>query len=376
MVLIKDEKVFDDQICNTERIFELDVEKAVIALQLAIIHVFVECSPDEILDARGLPYFFDSIAGGPFAAPMFMFAMGIGLQFISEHVDRYLLRRGIKLLALAFGLNVCRYLVPSLIGFALTKDAEFYLQPLPYLFFGNDILFFAGLASLLMALFQHFHMSRRMILAAGALLSLIGTPFNGLDTGNQALNVLLGHFVGVEDAAGEVYSDFPLLLWFFSYASGYVCAYYLRRLRNKNQFYKLVTPVCLGLSVVVMTVESVNGFGMMGENGANVFYHMLLPEAFVCVCCSLGMMGLYHLMFRNAGHRFRHAVIVVSRSLTTIYVIQWTLVWWSVDLIVYVMRGSKWIDPLPALLLGVVLSAASALLAGLWQSIRHRRGAA
>lgn len=367
------EKLFDSKVCISGRLFELDMMKAVVAVCLAVIHVFVECTPDAILDQRGVPYFFDSILGGPLAAPMFMFAMGIGLQLGNRQPTVYLLKRGFKLIGLGLLLNVLRFLIPFLLGYAITGDQEFYLDRLPYVFFGSDILIFAGLASLLMSLLQHFRLNRFWILGISAAMSLGAVPLNGLDTGNQALNIFLGHFIGIEDAAGMVESFNPLMIWFFLYASGYFFGYYLKRLRDKDRFYKIVTPIGLIISVGFMVIESVYGFGMMGGDGVNVFYHMLLHEQIICVFCAIGFMGVYHLALKNTPERFKNGVILISRCLTAIYVIQWVLVCWTVDFLIKILRGTTYLDTLPALLLGILLSVLSVVLARVWYNLRHRK---
>ena len=69
-------RIFSDKEVNTGRQQELDLARAFIIFCLAIIHVTIECTSDEGLTS-GIPYLFDTIIGGPFSAPMYMFVMGI-----------------------------------------------------------------------------------------------------------------------------------------------------------------------------------------------------------------------------------------------------------------------------------------------------------
>lgn len=107
---------------------------------LAFIHCIIECTPEESLGA-GIPLLFDSIIGGPLAAPMFMFAM--------------------LLIAALRWLKV------------------------------SDALMF--------------------IIALG--MSLVSMLFNGVDVNSVFGNIVLGLFIGTEDAAGMVYSDFLIMNW-------------------------------------------------------------------------------------------------------------------------------------------------------------------
>ena len=69
-----------DKPVNTGRQTDLDIAKAQMVLMLPFIHCIIECTSDEGL-CSGIPYLFDTIIGGPFSAPMYLFAMGIGIVY-------------------------------------------------------------------------------------------------------------------------------------------------------------------------------------------------------------------------------------------------------------------------------------------------------
>ncbi len=344
--------------CNTGRQQEVDLAKAMIACCLAAIHVFVECSTDEALDSYGVPYFFDSILGGPMAAPMFMFCMGVGLRYAHDHSPRHLFIRGVRLIAMGYLLNLCRYVIPSLLGYMITGDYDFYIIPLPYRFFGNDIWQFAGLANLFMALLIYLDMTPLATFNVGVITSAISMVFPDLDTHNEVLNVLLGHFIGV-GGEGRIYSDFPLFIWFPIYAGGYVFGYYLIRVRDEERFYRMITVPSLIITLGFMSLEAYLGVGMMGGSGANVFYHMLLPEAFICILFVVGFIGVDYYILKYLPQWLISLIERISRSLMAVYFIQWVLVWWIVDFFIYVIRGDKYLDWPWGLLLGIVIGAVS-----------------
>ena len=72
------DKIFSHEEINTTRQWELDLARAAIIFCLAFIHVTIECTGDEGL-RNGIPYFFDTVIGGPFSAPMYMFVMGVDM---------------------------------------------------------------------------------------------------------------------------------------------------------------------------------------------------------------------------------------------------------------------------------------------------------
>ena len=364
--------LFSSEPCNTQRQHEVDLAKAIVASCLAAIHVFVKCSTDEILDSYGIPYFFDSILGGPMAAPMFMFCMGIGLIYAKDHSPRHVFFRGVWLFCMSFVLNTVRYVIPSAIGYCITGDFDFYFDSMVIQFFSNDIWQFAGLAHMVMALFLKLGMTPFGTLIAGMVMHGVGYIFNDIDTGSDVTNLILCHLIGV-GCEGRIESDFPLLLWFVIYAAGFVYGYYLQHLKDKDRFYKMVTVPLLLISVSVMIGEAFMGVGMMGGSGANVFYHMSLPEAFVCIVFVIANLGIYYRITKHMTVRAIAIVEDMSRSLMGIYFVQWCLVMWTIDLIIYPLRGDKYLDWPYELLIGVILGYLSVVVGNIVSDYVHNR---
>lgn len=366
------DKYFTKEPCNTGRQFELDWFRFVLIYRLAIVHVFVDATPPANLDVLGIPYYFDSVVGGVIGATRFMIVMGIGLSYTRHSAPKEVFRRGIKIGIIGIILNVFRYLIPSLIGYSITGDADKYITELPYLFFGNDILQFASLAMILMSLLLYLKLNPPKIMGISLVMSVIGTLFRSVDLHNNVLNVIAGHVIGIETVSGDpyIYSDFPLMIWFVFYAFGYLFGYYYQRLRDKEKFYRTVSPVCLVISVAFCIWEIIGGFGMMMGEGVNVFYHMHTGEAIICIMACIGTMMIFWYVSKIIPQKLRKPIERVSRNVNTVYCIHWVLVWWVVDLLLYCVKGNCWLKPLPAYLLGLALSIASMLLAEVWNKFK------
>ena len=93
------EKIFSHDQVNTTRQWELDLARAVIIFFLALIHVAIECTSDEGL-CSGIPYLLDTIIGGPFSAPMYMFVLGIGMVYTTKNTPYKHFVRGLKIFIL------------------------------------------------------------------------------------------------------------------------------------------------------------------------------------------------------------------------------------------------------------------------------------
>lgn len=364
--------ILDTNEVNTGRQKEIDLAKAVVIFFLATIHVYVECSTDLQLWG-GLPYLFDSIVGGPWAAPMFIFSMGIGLAYTPKNTPRDLFLRGLNIALVGFLLNICRFLIPSLVGYAITGDGAMYLEDLPYKFFGNDLLQFAALAMLFMAFLKWLKLSPWKIFFVALAINIIAMFLNNLYFDNMVLNIFLGHFIGIDDGTETVVSDFPVMIWFLMYACGLVYGGILRRMKDKKRFYKYVSVPCLLVTIAVYIFQYVRGFGMMGGPGANVFYHLTTPEIFLCIGTEFGMLGIYYMITERVSDKVMDMITAVSRSVTIVYFIQWTLVMWVTNVLIYIAFGSKYLDSWKSLIVGLVLSFASVILAEQWVRFQKKR---
>lgn len=366
------DKYFTKEPCNTGRQFEFDVFKFILIYRLAIVHVFVDGTPPALLDVPGIPYYFDSIVGGVIGPTRFMIAMGVGLVYSRHSSPKQVFQRGIKIGIIGIILNVFRYLIPSLVGYGISGNVEKYITPLPYLFFGNDILQFASLAMIVMSLLLYLKLNPPKILAVGLGLSILGTVFAKTDFHNNVINVIMGHIIGVETVSGDpyIYSDFPLLTWFIFYAFGYVLGHCHQRLKSKDLFYNTVCPICIVISVAFCAWEFFGGFGMMMGEGANVFYHMNTIEAIICIIACVGFLIIPFHLSKIIPEKLRKPIERVSRNVNSIYCIHWVLVYWTVDMLIYNIKGDPYLEPIPAYFLGLLITIVSMLLAEAWSQIK------
>lgn len=358
------EKIFAKEVVNTGRQPELDIGKAVLIFCLALVHCIIECTPEEEL-AYGIPFIFDSVLGGPMGAPMFIFAMGAGMAYTKHRTPADFVRRGIRIGITGYALNICRFLVPFVIGYLLTGDYEKYITPLPYRVLGNDVMQFAALAMPMTALFIKLNLSNAMMIAVSFGMSLIGTALNGLDVGNPAGNILLGYFVGTEDKAGLVISDFPLLNWLIVPVSGYVFGECLRYVKNKGLFYGILSTVGMLMTLIYFPIGIRNGWGMFGE-GQNCYYHVMTTDVIMCLAVTFGMIGIYYAAAKHMSEGAIVFIAKISRNINEVYCIHWVIVVWCTNVVLYIWRGTQALSVTFTLMLGTVISIVSIGIARLW----------
>lgn len=365
------DKIFSKEIVNSGRQPELDLAKAVLIFCLALVHCIIECTSGEQL-AHGIPFLFDSVIGGPLGAPMFMFAMGFGMVYTKRHTPEDYVRRGIRIGITGYVLNICRFLIPFLAGYLLTGDIEKYINPLPYRMLGNDILQFAALAMIMIALFVRLHLPNAVMLLVCLVMSILGTFLSGVDAGSPVGNIFLGYFIGTEDPAGAVFSDFPLLNWLIVPVSGYIFSGLLQRVKNKNLFYGILSTVGILVCIAYFPPAISTGFGMFGE-GQNCYYHIITVDVLVCIAAAIGVLGIYHVVVPHLPKRMTDCVGEISRNINAVYCIHWVFVMWITNVLFYILRGTQELPTLVTLLLGIGISIVSITAAHFWSAAKQKR---
>lgn len=363
-------RIYSGNDINLGRQKELDLARAFIIFCLAIIHVTIECTSDEGLTG-GIPYLFDTVIGGPFSAPTYMFVMGIGMAYTSKNTPMQHVARGARILIVGYLLNICRFLIPYLIGYAVTGDHEVYMEPLLYKVLGNDILIFAGLAMMIMALFIKLKLSNAVMLAIATVMCALGTAFNGVDVVSPLGNIFLGYLIGTEDAAGLVLSDFPILNWMMFPVCGYAFGTMLKRVKDKKLFYLTVSLPAILIAIVYFTYGIYNEIGMFGE-GQNCYYHMIFSDVLASLALTVGMIGLYYAISLVLPEKLMNLACGISENITEVYCIHWVLVSFVVNVVMYIVRGTTLLTPWQVVGLGTVLSVASILIAHYFRKFTER----
>ena len=334
--------IFDTKVVNKTRQFEIDMAKVVLMFFLPFVHLTGECIADL---SKGLPYFFDSIIGGPFGAPVFMFTIGFGLVYARKNSPNDLIRHAIGIGMAGMILNIFRYLLPSLLGYVATLNYDYYIEPLLAKMLESDILQFAFFAIIAIALMIKFKFRHYAMLLVGVGCSIVGNlPFiKGLDTGNDLVNMLLGYFIGTVNKEETIYSTFPLLNWLIIPIMGYVFTRYWIKVKNKNLFYALVSPISaiIGLAYILYGVHS--GRGMFAE-GEYCYYHLRLDDAIGSMFVLFAILGLYHVLGKIFPDIVKRFVTGASKVLTSYYCIHYFLVCMTVYVFIFVWGPPQGID--------------------------------
>ena len=361
---------------KTKRFEEIDFARALPLLFLPVVHVYEEADIFALLNPQTLSggrIFLYLCAFGP---SVFMMILGMNIAFSSHTSPRELVRRGAITALIFYVHNILRYLLPSVLYYAVYGENEipFALQSTV----GSDILIFAALAFFFFALMKKYRVSPFAIImiALGMLLvhELISPQ---TDWESTMLSAFIGCFVHVTE-----FSCFPALSWMIYPAVGYALGLAMKELPDeaaRRSFYnKMGLVSLLGGAALAVCIRS---YGLdllkIAANPANDYITDFFNIALDMAVGGVWMWAAYYIygaIRRREG--LRRAVNAVSRSIMIFYLAQWILVVWGMALAFGSYLDSNALGFTPVLICSVVVTALSLLIAIPVQNRLDRKKAA
>jgi hypothetical protein len=201
-----------------------------------------------------------------------------------------------------------------------------------------------------------------------------GTLLNGVDVVDPLGNIFLGYLIGTEDAAGMVHSYFPVLNWMLFPVFGYTFGQVLRRVKNKNIFYLIVSIPTIIIAIVYFIYGINAEVGMFGE-GQNCYYHMIFSDVLASLCLTVGMMGVYHFVVKIMHGKLFYIAWTISEYITPVYFTHWIFVSFSVNVIMYAVRGTTILASWQSFILGLAIILVSIVIAHFYTKLRGRNKA-
>jgi uncharacterized membrane protein len=215
-----------------QRIISLDLARGIAMVFVVVIHCIEQVSSEAVKSS-----FFGGIAHmgtSMCAAAMFMFLMGVGVSFSRSTTFFYGVRRGLLLILLAYILNILRGTLPTYAGLAANMFTLEDLKPNTPLSVAIeiDILHFAGLALILMAIIRKMSKQWLVWLGAGVVVLLLCPFVYGHKVASPLLNYAVNFLWRTEE-----YSHFPLMPWLAYPLFGMVFGHFLKSSKNPQVFF-------------------------------------------------------------------------------------------------------------------------------------------
>jgi len=300
--------------------------------------------------------------GSPPAAPVFMFALGVGVAYTRKNTAKELARRGLQLFILSYVFTFCRDFVTQFLVYLRTKDPFMLEEAVTYLF-GVDILTFAGLTFL--------------FFAAGAKLRFRSVHYAAAALICAALNLLLARVTVTAPAlyrftdliwGTSEYTWFPFLTWIPFPISGYLFGQLLLLCLDKNRFYRS----CLWVSVPGMLALGLFSwlqgldYGWGDGLWETAYFHHNLVGNLLLLSFVLSWLAAFYFLSPRLPRFVVTTLCRWSRNITEMYWIHWMIIVYT-----WVFLRDPW--PLPWILaFFVVLVPATDYLASTYLSLKVR----
>ena len=347
-----------DKKINTGRQSEVDMVKAFAIPFMICIHIYEQFGGYDFADTAPDTLFRNvmEFIGGPLAAPVFMFSMGIGIKYTRHDLWREFVKRGGKLLMTGLMLNFFRQTLPQLIGLLLGIDSGLDI-------IGGllcvDILPFAGMAFITVGVMRRLKLSEWQICGASFLMQAVGIWSTRLDMAPGVVQNLLGLLI----PTGK-WTSFPLTLWLVYPSLGMVFGDILTKCTDKDKMYRMLM-ICSAVFFSAFTVGLVysgydirNIYALCGDS---YYHHSIIATLWITPIIIFALGTCYFICGKADNTKIGSFIRYCSVNLNTVYIIQWLIISYSAAL--FILFGiNRSCSPLILLSGGVMVTAVSVLV--------------
>ena len=307
---------FSKEPINLGRQKELDIAKGIAIIFMVLCHGFeiMGWFFDPEISTDVAYFILDVVLGGSFAAPVFIFCMGISFAYSRKSSAKDIFRRAVKTAGMVLLFEIARTVLPGLLQWVISKDPECieYVD----IFFSVDILQFVTMAMLVIALFKKLNIKPVVMVIIAAICSVIGQLLQHVSTGSYIGDIVVGFLWHSRE-----YAYFPLLNWLIIPVCGYAIGSIWQRLQDKERFFRLITPICWIISVAYFV--SMVFLGEYYLSGYEYYGLGILDAAFAFVVC-FAMIGLGYYL-KKWGGCVANWLGSMGNRVTSIYCIHWTI---------------------------------------------------
>ena len=312
MTSVNEEKI------NAGRQLEWDYAKVLGIVLMIVVHYAAFCSIGTLDYGILTDYMFILLQC---SAPIFMFAMGVGMIYTRHGSAKEFIRRGILLLGLGLIVNTMYFISNYSAGVPL----EYALLS----FLANDILQFAGLSFILIGIFKKFNLNYLQIFFISIVFSLISSYIGDFSFSNIYINQLLGNII--ETVGQNNVSCFPLLNWLVVPVCGMIFGADLIKCRDKDRLYSKTLKVC-GLATLALTIMGlITREGMFSTTGGTVpekiqYLHASNADIFILIIVVMFIVSVFYFISKRTSPKMDEFFLKNSKNVTIIYLFQWAII--------------------------------------------------
>lgn len=314
------------------RICAVDLARGLAALFMICVHVQITFSTADA-QSSAVGKLIDFLGEAP-AAPVFMAMMGVSFYFTRRTEFWPGVLRGLKIVMLGYLLNLLRGVVPVLLAKSFAPESYARI-PAAVLDLSDallelDILQFAGLSLIVMAVLRKLAAGKWLLLALAAVVGLSAPSLWNVQCGVPLLDHFLDYLWGDKPSNVECVGNlvsFPFFPWFSYVLLGMFIGDALSKSDDLERTFRKIGIA--GLAVMAVgRLCSIPSYAFQ----LNDYYHTR-PGA-VLFICGFVMAWLYVCDFavrRFKPNRLFELLFHWSRNINMIYIIQWVLIMLAAD---------------------------------------------
>lgn len=313
--------LFAKEKINKGRQLEIDALKAICIVCMIFIHVMEDCVGSGAMESTQVSQAMDKI-GVVVGAAAFMFCMGIGMRYARNQSAKAYVIRGIAIITVGQMLNLLRNVLFNLTAYWITNEQWFLANS--FLVIQADILSFAGLAFLLIALLRKLNLSDGAILGIGIAMNLTGWAAHYLMPlpDSYLANQIIGYFF-----ITKAESYFPLMSYFVFVAAGFLAGGKYPYIKDKDKFSTLVLKICVPICAVYYFFRIPLETPFLPEYDSDLNYSMYPgPDAIASILAACLLLALFYKIIHRAGDKIPRFVAHLSENINSYYCISYMFI--------------------------------------------------
>ncbi len=316
-----------------KRVYAIDLARGLAVLFMILIHVQITYS-DAAFQSSALGLIIDFLGDAP-AAPVFMALMGISFYYSRNTDFKSGVKRGLYIIFLGYVLNFLRGVMPLWIAAAVSPTAYAAIPPevtvLKDAILELDILHFAGLALIVMAVLRELKTSKYVLLGLAIAIAIAAPMLWTLGSGIPVLGHFLDYLWGDKPSPVEClgnFVSFPFFPWFsFALLGMFLGDYLTKSGRSLHEAFNrmgIAGAVVIALSLPVLLS---NYSYHMGD-----FYHCRTVAVVFMAGFIMAWLWLCNLVIEKLPmNKAFDLLFNWSRNVNAIYIIQWVLIMLGAD---------------------------------------------
>lgn len=319
------------------RILEIDFGRGLAVFLMMIVHTLWMYGNTATQSESWLGIAIHIIGKGTAA---FLITMGISLVISKPQTLFFSLKRAAILLFLAYWMNFLKFIVPLEIfgtmpeafinAYGLQSPLTF--PQLRYIFLTGDILQMAAIALVLIAIIQHYVKNKYGLLAIALLITFTSRMFSGYQPNIDGFDYIAKLFFSNHY---QVY--FPLFPWMSFILFGMFLGKVIQQHKeDKNYMFNqlpITTAICLVIGGGLCAWDFEYHFGN--------FFHLGPGGVLYLLGINSALLWLVHKIVQSGyTSMFTRFLYFCSERVTSMYIIQWTVICWGMGILGYQQLNS------------------------------------